>query len=64
MKIIGSLALYRRFIMTKGGGIGQKRIGARVNKGMDKCDAASHSKQCGRPKEVSKGSKSFKNVPK
>lgn len=50
--------------MTKGGGIGQKRIGARLNKGMDKCDATAHGKQCGRPKEVSKGNKVFKNLPK
>lgn len=43
--------------MSKGSGMGQKRIGAKINKGMDRCDAASHSKQCGRPKEVSKGKK-------
>ena len=45
--------------MSKGSGMGQKRIGARMNKGMDKCDAASHSKQCGRPHEVSKGNKKW-----
>lgn len=50
--------------MTKGGGTGQKRMGARLNKGMDKCDATSGGKQCGRPKEVSKGSKILKNIPK
>lgn len=41
--------------MSKGSGMGRKRVGARINKGMDKCDVASHGKQCGRPKEVSKG---------
>ena len=45
--------------MSKGSGMGQKRIGARLNKGMDKCDATSHSKQCGRPMEVSKGNKKW-----
>ena len=45
--------------MSKGSGMGQKRIGARMNKGMDKCDATSHSKQCGRPTEVSKGNKKW-----
>lgn len=47
--------------MSKGSGIGRKRIGARINKGMDKCDAPSHGKQCGRPKEVSKGEHLKKN---
>lgn len=50
--------------MTKGGGTGTKRIGARVNKGMDKCDATSHGKQCGRAKKVSKGNKRLENTPK
>ena len=45
--------------MSKGSGMGQKRIGARMNKGMDKCDATSHSKQCGRPHDVSKGNKKW-----
>ena len=45
--------------MSKGSGMGQKRDGARINKGMDKCDASSHSKQCGRAKNVSKGNKSW-----
>lgn len=43
--------------MSKGSGTGQKRMGAKINKGMDRCDAASHGKQCGRPKDVSKGNK-------
>jgi hypothetical protein len=42
-------------IMSKGSGMGRKRIGALSNKGMDKCDVGSHSKQCGRPKEITKG---------
>lgn len=41
--------------MSKGSGTGSKRGSLKSNKGMDKCDAASHSKQCGRAKEVSKG---------
>lgn len=41
--------------MSKGSGMGRKRIANKLNKGMDKCDASSHSKQCGRIKEVSKG---------
>lgn len=41
--------------MSRESGMGRKRIGARINKGMDKCDASSHTKQCGRPKKVSKG---------
>jgi len=45
--------------MSKGSGMGQKRDGSRNNKGMDKCDASSHSKQCGRAKKVSKGSKQW-----
>jgi hypothetical protein len=43
--------------MSKGSGIGQKRMGTALNKGMDKCEAGSHSKQCGRPQKVSKGKK-------
>lgn len=49
--------------MSKEGGMGRKRIGARMNKGMDKCDVTSHGKQCGRPKDVSKG-KHFKTKGK
>lgn len=41
--------------MSKGSGMGRKRIANKLNKGMDRCDASSHSKQCGRIKEVSKG---------
>lgn len=53
--LFASLPLEWRFIMSKGSGMGRKRVGARINKGMDKCDVASHGKQCGRPKDVSKG---------
>ena len=35
--------------------MGRKRIGSKVSKGMDKCDVGAHGKQCGRPKDVSKG---------
>lgn len=42
--------------MSKNTGMGQKRNGAKAHQG---CDAASHSKQCGRPKEVSKGNKKW-----
>lgn len=41
--------------MSKGSGMGRKRVAQKLNKGMDKCDLASHSKQCGRGKQVSKG---------
>lgn len=41
--------------MSKGSGMGRKRASLKQNKGMDKCDAASHNKQCGRTKEISKG---------
>lgn len=41
--------------MSKGGGIGSRRMGARMNKGMDRCDVGSHGKQCGDANEVSKG---------
>ena len=49
--------------MSKNTGMGRKRIAQKLNKGMDKCDFSSHGKQCGRPKEVSKGEhlKSTKN---
>lgn len=43
--------------MSKNTGMGRKRVAQKLNKGMDKCDSASHSKQCGRIKEVSKGKK-------
>lgn len=48
--------------MSKGGGIGRKRNALKLNKGMDKCDASSHSKQCGRGKEVSKGNKKWMSL--
>lgn len=41
--------------MSKNTGMGRKRPGAKANKGMDKCDATSHSKQCGKARNVSKG---------
>ncbi|MDD3420600.1 MAG: hypothetical protein PHE78_08435 [Candidatus Gastranaerophilales bacterium] len=41
--------------MSKGSGMGRKRTALKLNKGMDKCDASSHSKQCGRERVVSKG---------
>lgn len=41
--------------MSKNTGMGRKRIGSMSNKGMDKCDATSNGKQCGRQKKVSKG---------
>ena len=41
--------------MSKNTGMGRKRITQKISKGMDKCDVASHSKQCGNAKEVSKG---------
>lgn len=41
--------------MSKGSGMGRKRAALKSNKGMDKCDMASHGKQCGRAKQVSKG---------
>ena len=49
-------------IMSKGSGMGQKRNGERIN--MDKCDDASHSKHCGRAKEVSKGNKKWMSPEK
>lgn len=45
----------RRLVMSKNTGLGRKRIGSMSNKGMDKCDATSDGKQCGRQKKVSKG---------
>lgn len=41
--------------MSKGSGMGRKRSALKLNKGMDKCDLASHGKQCGKAKQVSKG---------
>lgn len=41
--------------MSKGSGMGRKRANVKMNKGLDKCDASSHSKQCGGAKKVSKG---------
>lgn len=41
--------------MSKGSGMGRKRPSIKMNKGMDKCDASSHGKQCGKAREVSKG---------
>lgn len=43
--------------MSKNSGMGSKRIGARLNKGMDKCDVSSHGKQCGRIRQITKGGK-------
>ena len=45
----------KEVVMSKGSGMGRKRSAIKLNKGMDKCDASSHSKQCGRPTQVSKG---------
>ncbi len=45
--------------MSKGSGMGRKRVANKLNKGLDKCDSASHSKQCGRAKEVSKGNRKW-----
>lgn len=47
--------------MSKGSGMGRKRVANKLNKGMDKCDAFSHGKQCGRIKEVSKGTKNWQS---
>lgn len=41
--------------MSKGSGMGRKRIGSMSNKIIDKCGDESRSKQCGRQKKVSKG---------
>lgn len=41
--------------MSKGSGMGRKRSNLKLNKGLDKCDMTSHSKQCGRIKKISKG---------
>ena len=41
--------------MSKGSGMGRKRVAQKLNKGMDKCDSASHAKQCGKMNKVTKG---------
>jgi len=41
--------------MSKGSGMGRKRAALKSNKGMDKCNASNHGKQCGRANDVSKG---------
>ncbi len=41
--------------MSKNTGIGRKRITEKISDGLDKCDVAAHSKQCGRAKKVTKG---------
>ena len=41
--------------MSKNTGMGRKRVAQKLNKGMDKCDSTSRSKQCGSQKKVSKG---------
>lgn len=41
--------------MSKGSGMGRKRIGSKLEKGIDRCNVNYHSKQCGRPQKVSKG---------
>lgn len=41
--------------MSKNTGMGRKRITQKLSKGIDKCDFSSHSKQCGRPQQVTKG---------
>lgn len=50
--------------MSKGSGMGRKRGAQKLNKGMDKCDAASHGKQCGSAKEVTKGKKHWMSEEK
>lgn len=50
--------------MSKNTGMGRKKIAQKQNKGMDQCDVASHSKQCGRPQKVTKGKKKAENIPK
>ena len=50
--------------MSKGSGMGRKRIADKLSKGKDKCDAASHSKQCGSAKEVTKGKKAWMSEEK
>lgn len=50
--------------MSKGSGMGRKRGAQKLNKGMDKCDATSHGKQCGRAKEVTKGKRQWMSPEK
>lgn len=45
--------------MSKISGTGTKRFGGLLNKGRDKCDVTSHSKQCGDAREISKGHKQW-----
>lgn len=40
--------------MSKNTGMGRKRFGSK-GEAIDKCDVASHSKQCGKQRKVSKG---------
>lgn len=46
--------------MSKNTGMGRKRIGSKLEKGIDRCDVHSHSKQCGRALKVSKGKQMIK----
>lgn len=41
--------------MSKNTGMGRKRVGSKMEKGIDRCDISSHSKQCGQGKKISKG---------
>lgn len=41
--------------MSKNTGMGRKRVGSKMEKGIDRCNVNSHSKQCGRPTKISKG---------
>lgn len=50
--------------MSKGSSMGRKRGAQKLNKGMDKCDVASHGKQCGSAKEVTKGKKHWMSPEK
>jgi len=50
--------------MSKNTGIGRKRIGSKMEKGIDRCDVSSHGKQCGRPTKVTKGNKQWTSQEK
>lgn len=50
--------------MSKNTGMGRKRIGSKMEKGIDRCDVGSHGKQCGRQKEVTKGNKHWMSPEK
>lgn len=50
--------------MSKGSGMGRKRGSPKSNKGLDRCDATSHGKQCGAAKEVTKGKKQWMSPEK